>query len=112
MIRLLARPLLACLAAVLALCVLRASGPQQAAPAPEAAGQARLLQLQREATAFLKQASRADAPADAKQRAVREAAKRLEALGAEGPASSDADVKAGKALPPPLRSELLKAARQ
>jgi hypothetical protein len=94
-----------CLAAI-GLSSVAAAGLNQdsAAASKDGAERARLLGIQRETAAFLRQAARADASADEVRRALAEATSRFEALGSE-PASGQAPIA------PVLRDELRKAAR-
>jgi hypothetical protein len=78
----------------------------QAPPPPAAAERARLLTLQRDASAGLRQAQdAATAPADVR-RLVAAAAERLEALGADPPPSTEPVIGSTPALDPDLRAEL------
>lgn len=76
----------------------------------DVAGRGRLLQLQREAVSLLKRAARADAPSDETRPALVDAAKRLDALGAEPDTRVGADAGSSR-LAPALRAELRLAAR-
>ena len=82
------RVVLVTMASVVAL--LAAAGAVPQAPAPPAAAapdtdRLRLAGLRRDATALLTRAARPDTPADARRTALRDAADRLRALGAEPP---------------------------
>jgi enediyne biosynthesis protein E4 len=94
-------------AAFLGLCavgaaIMQAQGTQQ----PDASNRTRLLEIQREAVSFLKQAARVDAPAEDVRRALKEAGQGFEALGAEPRTSSDP---VASQFAPALRSELRRA---
>jgi enediyne biosynthesis protein E4 len=79
------------------------------APA-EAPNRARLLGLQREAVDRLKQAARQDASIDDRRRALLDAGRRLEALGAEPDPRATSGAPGAARLAPALRSELRRAA--
>src|SRR6267142_53029 len=84
---------------------------QTAATAPaDAQDRTRLLELQRAAVAQLQQARRDGAPADQVRRALVDASRSLEALGAEPESSTAAGTPAKTALAPSLRVELRRAA--
>ena len=99
------RPVLAALAAAIALIATAGATRQTPAPAAADAAHARLIALQREATTLLTRAARPDTAADARRTALRDAADRLRTLGAEpaagavtgsasAPAALDADLRA------------------
>jgi hypothetical protein len=96
------RPVLAAVAAAIAL--IATTGAARQASAPVADGGSRLVTLQRAATTLLTRAARPDTPADIRRAALRDAGDRLRALGAEPP---DADV----TRPPVLDAELRAALR-
>ncbi|MFI5077487.1 MAG: hypothetical protein ACHQRO_09100, partial [Vicinamibacteria bacterium] len=80
------RLVLAALAAAMALVATVGATRQTPAPAPPVAADGerlRLAGLRRDATALLTRAARPDTPADARRTALRDAADRLRALGAE-----------------------------
>jgi hypothetical protein len=79
--------------------------------APSAPDRARLLSLHGEAVTLLKEAARADAPSDRVRRALADAGRRLEALGADPDASAPPDA-ASPRLAPEVRTELRRAARE
>jgi len=79
------------------------------APA-EVDDRARLLTLQREAANLLKRAAQSDAPIDDKRRALLDAARRLEALGAEPSPRASSGATQAPPLTPALRAELRRAA--
>ena len=81
----------------------------QPSPSQPDANRPRLLQLQREAVVLLTNAGRSETPADEVRRALRDAAERLQALGAEPGASAGPET---GPLPPPLRAELRGAAEK
>lgn len=96
----------------LGLCAVAAAVTQEpAAEQAEASNRTKLLRLQREAVVLLKRAARADAPGDEVRRALRDAAQRLEELGAEPDPGIASDVKRAPELPPALRDELRRRAR-
>jgi hypothetical protein len=89
----------------MAACGMAVAGAQSPAQTPaDAPTRARLLGLQREAVALLTRAARADTPAADVRTALIDASQRLERLGGE-PAGGPA------VLPPALRDELRRAAR-
>src|SRR5918995_1637818 len=77
----------------------------------DASDGSRLFQLQREAVSLLKRAARADASIDEVRPAVNDAVKRFEALGAEPDTLVGSELGTSR-LPPPLRAELRRAARE
>ena len=80
------RPVLAAVAAAIALAATAGATRQTPAPAPAAAADGerlRLAGLRRDATTLLTRAARPDTAADARRAALRDAADRLRALGAE-----------------------------
>jgi enediyne biosynthesis protein E4 len=79
--------------------------------APSAPERARLLSLHGEAVTLLKEAARADAPSDQVRRALADAGRRLEALGADPDASAPADA-ASPPLALELRADLRRRARE
>src|SRR5829696_5048122 len=86
---------------------------QQAPSAPSAARErARLLELQRASVGYLRAAARSGAPVDEVRRALRDASRSLDALGAE----PDRPGAAGSTLPPTLpallRTDLRRAAAE
>src|SRR6267142_1351021 len=86
---------------------------QTAATAPaDAQDRTRLLELQRAAVAQLQQARRDGAPADQVRRALVDASRSLEALGAEPESSTAAGTPPKTALAPSLRVELRRAASE
>jgi hypothetical protein len=78
--------------------------------APAAADRARLLGLHRDAVRLLQRAARADIPANDVRHALLDAVQRLEALGAE-PELRASETAETPVLPPQLRAELRRAAR-
>jgi hypothetical protein len=95
-------------AVLLGVCVV-AAARSQAPSAGDAAvdDRARLLRVQQQASGSLQRAQRADVPSDERRRALEDAARHLETLGAEPPRS---DLTA-PALPVEMRAELRRAAR-
>ena len=84
---------------------------QTAVTAPaDAQDRTRLLELQRAAVAQLQQALRDGAPADQVRRALLDASRSLEALGAEPDPGTAAETPAKTRLAPSLRAELRRAA--
>src|SRR4029079_17693394 len=84
----------------------------QTAPAAPAAAQerARLLELQRAEVGHLRQAAREGAPADEVRRALSDASRDLDALGAEPAAlPPEGGSRMNPLLPAPLRSDLRRA---
>ena len=87
------RPVLAALAAAIALAATAGATRQTSAPAPAAAADGerlRLAGLRLDATTLLTRAARPDTAADVRRAALRDAADRLRALGAEPAAGSGA----------------------
>jgi len=92
--------------------VLAGASNQQTTPAAPAAAQerARLLELQRAAVGHLRQAAREGAPADEVRRAIADAGRDLDALGAEPAAvPPEGGSHLNPLLPAPLRSDLRRA---
>jgi hypothetical protein len=100
----------------LSLCLAAAGLSAVAAGLPQTTGQAqlseraRLLGLQREATAALTLAARPDASADEVRRGILEAIRLFEALGGESAPGATPDTPQVSFLAPALRDELRKAA--
>src|SRR3954470_8557769 len=87
---------------------------RQAAPAasPVAQERARLLELQRAAVGKLRQAGRSTATDDEIRRALRDASRDLEALGAESDRRDTTGSAPAALLPAPLRADLRRAATE
>jgi hypothetical protein len=93
---------------LLGVCVV-AAARSQAPSAGDAAvdDRARLLRVQQQASGSLQREQRADVPSDERRRALEDAARHLETLGAEPPGS---DLRSSS-LPVEMRAELRRAAR-
>ena len=104
----------AAFAAFVACCALAAATTQPPAQwAPEIDDRPRLLRLQREATALLRQAREPDSAAEALRVTLLEAGQRLDALGAEPAIAAEAaSRRAAYPLSPDMRAELRRAARE
>lgn len=92
-----------------------ANGATQQKPAtvrPDAQERTRLLELQRAAVARLQEATRDGTPADRVRRALLEASRSLEALGAERDPGTAPETPAKTRLAPALRGELRRAASE
>src|SRR3954464_4440906 len=97
---------------ILAIFAPGASTRQTAPSAPSAAQErARLLELQRAAVDHLRQAARSGAADDEIRRALRDASRGLDALGAEPDRRGTAATPSGF-LPAPLRADLRRAATE
>ena len=81
--------------------------PAAQTPAPE---RARLLELQRAAVGHVQQAARSGAPVDEIRRALTDASRDLDALGAEPDRRGAAESAPAPLLPAPLRADLRRAA--
>ncbi len=77
-----------------------------------AADRARVLELQREAVALLKRAAQPELSSEEVTRALHDAGRKLEALGAEPDASAASAANAPPAMAPALRTELRRAGRE
>ena len=82
------------------------------AATPAAQERARLLELQRTAVDHLRQAARTGAPVDEIRRALSEASRSLDALGAEPVRSGAAESTPSPLLPAALRADLRRAAAE
>jgi hypothetical protein len=100
---------LVALAASLLLC---AAGAAVTPQPPEVPAGARLLALQREAVSLLDRAAQRDAAIDEVRRALLDAGRRLDALGAEPESRAGSEATPTLRLAPTLRTELRDAARK
>src|SRR4051812_39519375 len=99
------RAYLVALGVCVGLCAVETAMTQAPRTAPvEVDDRARLLTLQREAANLLKRAAQSDAPIDDKRRALLDAARRLEALGAEPSPRGSSGATQAPPLTPALRA--------